>query len=934
MKTTNSKLYASVSLTKLSLLATGMFLVAPSLAVAQPVITTQPTNHFVTAGTSIQFSVVASGTGTLAYQWLFDGTAITVRGKSSLYPVLNAQPANSGYYSVIVSNASGSVTSQVAELKVFVPAPHSLSGIQAESNGSMNLIFLGETTASFAPYYDLYPLAASSDLVNWTPLATLQRTNTALDTLRFLDTNAPMLSQRFYRTASNQMVTPDPLPTGPYPVGTFSMLLTNINRTNAQFMVTFWYPAVAQAGVLPAKYVEPQIAQDAGYSYYDCANVGGGNFDTQVAAFFSHSLSNAPLATNQVTYPAVLYDPGENGHRRENTDKVEELASWGYVVVGLDTSLTVVSVIPNGTVVYGQAIPYTPAGTVAAIEGRLLDLQFVLDELENMNAEDPRLGGRLDLANIGAFGWSLGGCTTAQLCLRDPRCKAGAGMDAPYLETNVLTQPLGVPWLFFRSDLDPDPAAWYFALPDGVPDDRLQVYNEQATNAYWVKLVSTVHGSFGDYELIIDSASMEADFCTPMSGQLLPPARACEIERAYLLSFFNKFLQGQDDHLLDGPSPAYPEVLQFLRKSGLSVGPQYPSAALVQGSDGNFYGTTEYGGASGMGTVFQATTNGTLTTLVSFGATNGSYPFAGLVQGSDGNFYGTTQYGGTNGNYGTVFQMTPAGTLTSLVSFNGTNGNYPAAALVQGTNGNFYGTTESGGASGMGTVFEVTSSGVLTTLVSFNNTDGAVPLAGLVQGTNGNFYGTTFQGGNLSFGGLLGNSGIGTVFQMTPTGGLPTKFEFSGGNGANPAGGLVQATNGNLYGTTSIGGNLNANAGWGFGTVFKMTPGGAMTPLVSFNLTNGYNPTAGLVQGSDGNLYGTTDGGGTGVGGTVFKMTPAGALTTLVSFNGADGNSPQAPLVKGTDGNFYGTTEYGGANGLGTVFQVTTNGTLTTLVSF
>jgi uncharacterized repeat protein (TIGR03803 family) len=427
---------------------------------------------------------------------------------------------------------------------------------------------------------------------------------------------------------------------------------------------------------------------------------------------------------------------------------------------------------------------------------------------------------------------------------------------------------------------------------------------------------------------------MQEIWGVPMSGQFLPGARASQIARAYLLSFFNKFLRGQDDHLLDGPSPAYPEVMQFLSKDGLSTPPEYPTAGLVQGSNGNFYGTTGYGGASGEGTVFQVTTNGTWTTLVSFEGTNGSDPFAGLVQGSDGNFYGTTEYGGTNGNHGTAFQMTPSGALTTLVSFNGTNGSYPAAALVQGTNGNFYGTTQSGGASGMGTVFEMTPAGALTTLVSFNNTDGAVPLASLVQGTNGNFYGTTFQGGDLGLGGFLGNSGVGMVFEMTPAGALTTLVKFSGANGENPAGGLVQGTNGSFYGTTSIGGTLSFNAGEGLGTVFKMTPAGVLTTLVSFNFTNGYNPSAALVQGSDGNFYGTTDGGGTGVGGTLFKMTPAGVLTTLVSFNGTNGSQPSAGLVQGTNGNFYGTTEYGGPGGGGTVFEVTTNGALTTLVSF
>ena len=252
----------------------------------------------------------------------------------------------------------------------------------------------------------------------------------------------------------------------------------------------------------------------------------------------------------------------------------------------------------------------------------------------------------------------------------------------------------------------------------------------------------------------------------------------------------------------------------------------------------------------------------------------------------------------------------------------------------------------------------------------------------LVQGSDGNFYGTTAAGGT---------SDIGTVFQMTPAGALTTLVSFSGTNGSSPFAALVQGTDGNFYGTTAAGGNLNLNYGAGFGTVFKMTPAGVLTTLVVFSGANGWKslrrpgaghqwqflrhnriwwksqfkrrlwlwhgvsndprrgvddaglvqpaPMAayrvgGLVQGSDGNFYGTTDGGGAGGGGTVFKMTPAGVLTTLVSFYGANGNNPQAPLVQGSDGNFYGTTEYGGANGLGTVFQVTTNGTLTTLVSF
>jgi uncharacterized repeat protein (TIGR03803 family) len=893
----------------------------PSLASAQPVITVQPVNQFRAPGQTAVFYVVASGAAPLTYQWLFDGTPIsgaTTRTLSLGIP----QPAQWGDYSVIVSNASGSVTSQVARLKVFVAASHGFSSIQAQSNGSVNLTFKGETTPLFAPYYDLYPLETSTNLVDWAPLATLQRPNTALDTLQFTDTDAPQFSQRFYRTTKNALLTSDPQPTGPYPVGTFSMLLTNTHRNNTKFMVTFWYPAVAQAGVLPAQHVDPQVI-DSQYNFGSSAN-----FDSQVAAFFSHSMPNAPVATDVVKYPVILYDSSFTGHRRENTDKAEDLASWGYVVVGLDTSDTPVSLFPDGQVVYGQTAPQTAVGLVPEIEGRLLHLEFLLDELETLNAHDSRLSGRLDLDKIGVFGWSLGGSTSAQLCLRDTRCKAGAGFDADFFETNLLTQPLNVPYLYFRSDFGPDPAPPYGL---GHFDDRLQVYNNLVTNAYWVRLVSTVHGNFGDYDLIADSASLQSFFGTPLSGQALPLGRASQIVRAYLLSFFNKFLRGVDDHLLDGASPAYPEVVQFFSVNRSSVPPEYPSTALVQGNDGNFYGTTAYGGTNNEGTLFQVTPAGVLTTLVSFNGANGSHPAAGLVEGNDGNFYGTTASGGTNGNNGTVFKMTSARTLTTLVYFNGTNGSYPLAGLVQGSDGNLYGTTVSGGAGGLGTVFQMTSAGVLTTLVSFSNANGAAALAGLAQGTDGSFYGTTSLGGNLS---LNNGAGYGTVFKITPAGVLTRLAMFTGANGCYPTAGLAQGTNGNFYGTTDYGGNVSTNAGYGLGTVFKMTPAGVLTTLVSFNLANGYNPSASLIQGSDGNFYGTTAGGGAHGCGTVFKMTPAGVLTTLVSFNGADGNSPQASLVQGSDGNFYGTTTYGGASGRGTMFQVTPAGGLTTLVSF
>jgi uncharacterized repeat protein (TIGR03803 family) len=322
----------------------------------------------------------------------------------------------------------------------------------------------------------------------------------------------------------------------------------------------------------------------------------------------------------------------------------------------------------------------------------------------------------------------------------------------------------------------------------------------------------------------------------------------------------------------------------------------------------------------------------TFTSLFSFDAAAGAPPFAGLIQATDGNLYGTTGGNGANGG-GTVFKITPSGTLTTVFSFTTcgscTDGYSPIAGLVQATNGNFYGTTLSGGVFLEGTVFEVTPGGALTTLYSFcaqnNCTDGQAPEGGLVQGADGNFYGTTVIGGS-------GTPPVGTVFKITPGGGLTILHSFDRTDGEQPYGTLIQASNGSFYGTTLAGG---AN---GSGTVFKITSSGVLTTLYSFcaqsNCADGSNPEGGLVLATDGNFYGETNGGGTDLFGTIFKITPTGALTTLHSFDALDGEVPEAALVQGSDGNFYGTTSQGGMNNAGTAFKITKTGTLTTLYNF
>lgn len=291
----------------------------------------------------------------------------------------------------------------------------------------------------------------------------------------------------------------------------------------------------------------------------------------------------------------------------------------------------------------------------------------------------------------------------------------------------------------------------------------------------------------------------------------------------------------------------------------------------------------------------------TFKTLIIFDGANGATPVdTQLVQGLDGNLYGTTLGGGANGA-GTVLKMTPVGAVTVLYSFcslpDCADGAEPYGGIVLASHGNFYGTTSQGGAANgiSGTVFKITPTGKLTTLHSFDGTDGAGPNAPLIQAANGALYGLTENGG-------LSNSG--TFFKITMRGKLTTLYNFSGGDLNGP---LVQGTDGNFYGTSELGG---AN---GYGMIFRLRPQGSFSILHSFDSTDGSAPACGLLQASDGNLYGTTYEGGSNNRcpngcGTVFKITLAGTLTTLHNFDSTDNSNPIAALIQATDGNFYGTT--------------------------
>jgi uncharacterized repeat protein (TIGR03803 family) len=406
------------------------------------------------------------------------------------------------------------------------------------------------------------------------------------------------------------------------------------------------------------------------------------------------------------------------------------------------------------------------------------------------------------------------------------------------------------------------------------------------------------------------------------------------------------------------PAQTFTTLIDFGGPGPTGLGPAHMS--FVQGRDGSLYGTTEGGGLYNNGAVFKMTPAGVVKMIYSFcrqrfPCPDGAGPEGGLVLATDGDFYGTTSGGGTYDSFGTIFKITPSGTLRTLHIFDGTDGNGPISALIQGDDGNFYGTTSYAVHSLYGTIFRITPNGAFTTLYSFcpgsNCTSGYAPYSGLVQGVDGSFYGVTSAGGINQ---------AGTVFKITRTGELTTLYNFCAQehctDGGAPMGGLILGADGNFYGTTQVGGTCNYWGCFDFfypgGTVFKISPEGALTTVYSFcsqqqPCSDGTSPGASLIQGTDGNFYGTTVLGGNftcnesyfnnGCG-TVFKISPQGMLTTLHTFyfddefraqldaTPYDGAYPSAALTQATGGTFFGVTDGGGIEcgtfGCGTAFRL------------
>ena len=415
------------------------------------------------------------------------------------------------------------------------------SGPQALSSNSnlppYQLTLSGSSSGLFKDYFDLYVIEATTNLVDWQPLLRLLHTNSTAP-LIFTDTNAAHLSHRY-----SHFLTAFPEPSGPFSVGTFSRLVTDPSRsnrynipTNSSFMVSFWYPAVARSGAIPSAYMDGKLAEDPGCM---CES---GNVDPRIVRrLVAHAIPQAQIVPGGQRFPVILYSHGGHGHRKLNTHAVEELASHGFIVVAPDHRDCVGTVFPDGR--YLQGVEASGDSFASSIANRIKDTQVLLDELARINATDPLLAGRLDLGRIGTFGMSFGVANTAEFGRIDDRVKCLALLDGSVsfsIHPDLAESGLQKPFLIMNS-------------PTANADSDSPILFKKATrDAVWLYIEGADHLTFVDAPWVVQPT--------------IQSRRAAEAITACLLSFFKKYLKDQDDHLLDDPSLAYPEVIRFMRK--------------------------------------------------------------------------------------------------------------------------------------------------------------------------------------------------------------------------------------------------------------------------------------------------------------------------------------------------------------------------------
>ena len=342
-----------------------------------------------------------------------------------------------------------------------------------------------------------------------------------------------------------------------------------------------------------------------------------------------------------------------------------------------------------------------------------------------------------------------------------------------------------------------------------------------------------------------------------------------------------------------------------------------PFAGLVRDPAGNLYGTTFRGGTgscpTGCGVVFKVDPSGTETVLHSFDGLDGKRPTAGLILDEAGNIYGTTRWGGPK-VFGVVFKLDPNNNESLIHAFSIDDGG-PSSRLVRDSAGNLYGASETG--MGYGTIFKLDPNGNETILHAFIKATGFFPIGGVVRDAAGNLYGTTDGGGT---GGACGVGGCGVIFKVDTNDNYTVLHNFDGTDGANPEATLLRDSAGNLYGTTRRGGAVGCATNMGCGVVFRLDRSGNETVLFLFKGNTGAHPVAELIRDDDGNLFGTTESGGSFGYGVVFKLDPNGNEAVLHAFESSDGG-PRGGLVRDGAGNLYGTAQYNSGNGV--VFELT-----------
>jgi dienelactone hydrolase len=419
---------------------------------------------------------------------------------------------------------------------------HGFQSITASTDDSLTLRLSGSAPTMFKSLFDIYVLESSSNLVDWSCLPTLLRTNASTNALTFSEARTTNTAHRFYRTYTNQLVTPFLKPTGPYAVGTFSRLVSDPSRTNrynirtnSSFMTQAWYPAQPSVGLLPKPWLAPAVAQDASTALLNFYGISM-NLTTVV----EQALPSAPMNPAAVPCPVVIFCHSEDGTRTDITDKLEELASRGYVVIAIDHAHVRISQFPNGTIVYG-----TDAYAAGMFTNDLADVHFILDQLTNMNASDPILAQGLDLGNTGTIGWSYGAGVAAEICRIDGRVKATALLDGEIDRAPQLTQQgLQKPFLSMDGTISSGNTGWL--------TDTTALFNKAASDAYQFQIKGADDLGFSFFPWLRSDPTAR---------------RGAFVMARCLRSFFDHYLKNQDDALFRAPTVELPELYNFHSKS-------------------------------------------------------------------------------------------------------------------------------------------------------------------------------------------------------------------------------------------------------------------------------------------------------------------------------------------------------------------------------